>query len=674
MAFSSVCRKQLRECNPVKRSGLVLIPSAPHGTEDSRFMHMGLKKKLLLEALEDRNLLTVFGVPWPNGNQLTLSFEPDGTVIGGAGSTLLSSLDTQMGRNVWQKEILRAFQTWADVANINIGVVSDNGTPAGAPGAPTGSGAYGDIRIGGLIEPTGGVSLAETSPFSVLGGTWSGDSILNTAYAYSAGGSTTPFTYDLYTVYLQEAGHALGLGQSPDPTSVLFQTYQGPRAGLSPDDVAAIQGLYGARQSDQFEGTSGNDSSALATPLDASNGVSVQADISSVQDVDFYKLNGLQGNSKVAIRLETQGLSLFQGQITIFKDNNVIGTMSAQDVNQNLKFIIPNVDANAQYSVEVSAADSSVFGMGAYRLVVKPGSASDPGGDGPVSSPSSDNNNTFAKATSLLAQQITTSAGYTYSINASLGTPSDVDFYKIDGSFANLGRGKVMTVQAWTRGNKRVDPLVTVYDQTQTAVPAQVLVNQKGEYVLQIPNATSAAYYIKVQAAHPNADHATGAYFLGVQFSDNQLTPDGSISHSMTAASSSAKTTLTLTDTRLFYFALSGIGTSATDAVRLTIFDQNQNVVASWVARANDTTTAVLLLTPGSYTFGFGGGRTTGGSLSAAGFAFRLGFNVLSDPIDPDPSDPVGGGSGGSGNGTTYDYSTLDTTSNVGPPPPPPSP
>lgn len=51
---------------------------------------------------------------------------------------------------------------------------------------------------------------------------------------------------DLYTVALHEIGHALGLAHSRDPLAVMFASYAGPARGLSPDDIAGIQDLYGA--------------------------------------------------------------------------------------------------------------------------------------------------------------------------------------------------------------------------------------------------------------------------------------------------------------------------------------------------------------------------------------------------------------------------------------------
>ncbi len=90
-----------------------------------------------LEQLEDRCTPSVWNVPWPDAGNLTVSFVPDGTNVDGTASVLYQKMAMSgFSTSVWQGEILRTFQTWADVTNVNFSVVSDNGAPLGAP-APT---------------------------------------------------------------------------------------------------------------------------------------------------------------------------------------------------------------------------------------------------------------------------------------------------------------------------------------------------------------------------------------------------------------------------------------------------------------------------------------------------------------------------------------------------------
>jgi hypothetical protein len=621
------------------------------------------------EQLEDRNLMSIFGVPWPTGS-LSLSFEPDGTSINGTGSNLNSSLSRSMPTGAWQYQILEAFQTWAVQTNLNIGLVSDGGQANGVAGGPTGDPRFGDIRIGGLVQPNA-TGLIETSPFSVLNGTWAGDSIVNTSDAFSIGGTSS--SYDLFTAYLHDAGIALGLGNSPNMSSAMYEEYEGPRTGLSAEDIGNIQALYGAPQADP-----NNNSLSQATPLNVGQGVQTSGDISAPQDTDFYQLNGLQAGSAVAIRLQTQGISLFDGRITLFQDGQAIASMAPSSINQNIKFIIPHVNGNSTYSVEVQSGVQNVFGMGSYQLVVKPTSSADPTGDADIPVADNHSNDSFSTATTLSSQPVATASGYDYSYTATLSTSHDRDFYQLRSSQADLNRGSVMTVMVWTQSSTRVDPTATVYDQNYNLVPAQILVNQKGEYVLQITGATSSTYYVEVQAANPNGGHATGAYYLGVQFGDDTVDMDSTPAHSLTAANNTTDAQIVVADTRLIYFANTVTGSTSTDAARMTIFNQQGKSLASITASTGNTVTVSLLLTPGVYYVGFGGGQTNGNALSNAGVSFTLSTLIVSDPIDPDPSDPIGGAGGSSGTssggagGSTVPVSPFDITPAPLPPLPPP--
>ncbi len=55
--------------------------------------------------------------------------------------------------------------------------------------------------------------------------------------------------FDVETVMLHEAGHALGLDHSPYPNSVMFASYQGVRRGLDVIDSDAVAFLYPAHTS-----------------------------------------------------------------------------------------------------------------------------------------------------------------------------------------------------------------------------------------------------------------------------------------------------------------------------------------------------------------------------------------------------------------------------------------
>src|SRR5436309_151493 len=128
-------------------------------------MRTARPSRLQLEQLEDRTVPAVFGNPWADPGHLTLSFAPDNTSVNGMPSELVHDLSTQYGPG-WQREVLRAFQTWAINGNINLSLVNDNGSPFGSVGPLQGNPNFGDIRLGGL--PLSSNEVAVANPFDLF--------------------------------------------------------------------------------------------------------------------------------------------------------------------------------------------------------------------------------------------------------------------------------------------------------------------------------------------------------------------------------------------------------------------------------------------------------------------------------------------------------------------------
>ena len=80
------------------------------------------------------DLPATWGIPWADPEHLTMSFAPDGTNVFGQSNTLFGTLNAQLGAGTWETTILKAVQTWASNANINVGLVSDGGEAIGTAG------------------------------------------------------------------------------------------------------------------------------------------------------------------------------------------------------------------------------------------------------------------------------------------------------------------------------------------------------------------------------------------------------------------------------------------------------------------------------------------------------------------------------------------------------------
>jgi hypothetical protein len=330
-----------------------------------------------VEALESRIVpYSVSGNAWPHPNLITISFEPDGTYLGGGFSNLFATFNARFGSAaVWQSYMLAAAQQWAQQANINFAIANDNGAGIGAGPYQQGTAAIGDIRIGGYDFDTGELAAAYLPPpvnnFSVAG-----DIQFNTGQPFNIG-----MTYDLFAVAMHEFGHALGLLHSSVFQAVMYPGYVGVKNALNIDDVAGIQAIYGPRVPDLAP----NNTFSTATPIGINplslTGLVPSADVATTADVDYYAVIAPAGtNGKLTVTLQSSGLSLLAPTLTVYSPSQAQLT-SAVGVGQSgstLTVTVAGVSAGQLFYVKVAPTDSSANGTGAYGLSVNFGSGPSP--------------------------------------------------------------------------------------------------------------------------------------------------------------------------------------------------------------------------------------------------------------------------------------------------------
>ncbi|MEC7680248.1 MAG: hypothetical protein VX694_13340, partial [Planctomycetota bacterium] len=102
------------------------------------------------QSLEDRRLLASDSSEFLGLGNFTLSLAPDDTQFGREVSSLNKVFDQKFGSEAWKQAIYDAAKAWGPHANVNFGIVDDDGSAAGVLGPWRGDERFGDVRVFGV--------------------------------------------------------------------------------------------------------------------------------------------------------------------------------------------------------------------------------------------------------------------------------------------------------------------------------------------------------------------------------------------------------------------------------------------------------------------------------------------------------------------------------------------
>jgi hypothetical protein len=602
---------------------------------------MSRSRCLVLEALEDRTLPAVFGVPWSAPSHLTLSFAPDGTQISGESSTLFATLDAQEPTAAWQAAILRAVQTWAVNTNLNVGVVPDGGQPFGTSGLGQGDPRFGDIRIGAApLSPT---VLAVSVPHDpYLSGGWSGEIILNSTINF------TTRTTDLSGVLLHELGHVFGLGASPDPASVLYQYATWVTPQLAASDVAAIQALYGAPSTHSANIHTLQTAAPIRypdddTPYTGTTPLLAFGALAAVGENDFFSVKTLASyTGPMTFRLQTAGVSVLAPELIVYDANgNVLGqSQSTSPLGDVVNIHLGSVTASATYYVRVLAATSDLFAVGHYGVAVT--------FDATLQTTP---NRIFAMLTAHGDSSDDASPGATvplrttpgYAVNQHYETRSSISTtltYSLLSPQSPSGAPLIMTVALSARSDGGALPQMQVLDANQQPVAAQVLVNRAGGVTIQATGlAPGQTYYLKLTRPASGGEQEDMNFAIVADFKQDPSVLPVVASGSVTTGESQPGYALYVALDQVFHYTLSAADAPGGAAVQMTITDAEGHMVFTLAAPSGQTVSGpALLLMPGAYTIRFTAVFPAG---AVAALSFQLRATAISDPIGPVITDPT---------------------------------
>ncbi len=596
------------------------------------------------EQLEDRLTPSSLGQPWPNPGHLTLSFANDGTLINGAPSCLVQTLNRLAPTSQWQQTVLKAVQAWVPTTNVNFSVVGDGGQPFGSDGSVQGDSRFGDIRVGMASLPAN--LVATTAPFSWTGSTWSGDIVLNSAYNFSLNGQGG---YDLGTVIMHEAGHALGLpDNSSDPGSIMYANYTGPRTGPDSLDVRNIQTLYGARSPD----ANANDTLATATPIgNLPSQLGFNADLPTAGDIDYYKIQTPLldlGLSALNIQVNAAGMSFLTPTVSVFDaSGRLLSTQTAASPTSNtVTATIPNPQVLGTYYFAVSHTSADPFAVGDYSVNITYKGVLGTVLTGIVPSLIQGTVNTVNHVNSVLtsATMLTAAFGssaadqrFSYLYQSNLVYGGDADYYKFTVPQVSASTGAyALDAMVWQAAPGGLAPALHFFDSSGKPIATQVMADSSSVFALQLLGVTPGqSLYVEVAGQTTQGPSSTGFYVLGIKFNQQPETvapPLGSATLSTAGATDRAM--LAMNQNGVFYFELGAAnGGAASSSVTMTVYGPNRTVALAFTVAANAAprTTAVYL-PAGVYTIVY---SLASSARTLPPTTYWVSGEVLSDPIGP---------------------------------------
>lgn len=652
-----------------------------------------ISKALAYEPLESRFALSGSPSALSHAEALTLSFAPDGTKVQGWPSSLNSTLAVDSGISLWQQSIARAFQTWAQYADVNIGVVPDGGQPLGIQGPTHDDPRFGDIRIAGIpLSPdTTGEAIGERQ---TIAGSWSGDVVLNTDAVWSDAAK-------VFQVALHEAGHSFGLAHSTDPASPMFTHAGALTGGPTGDDIAQLQALYGVRRPDAFEGSNGNDSISRAARIphaelaDGFNGttpLAVYGDINNATDNDVFLLPVLTGyHGPLTFQLWTSGISLLQARISLLDENGVVlaTNQSLSQLGDVLTVQLSAVTA-AKYYVKIEANTNDAFGTGAYGLVVKYDqlitttdqdvkqavlqghqweAATDDSDDevdirklltdGTTPQLADDHHlDDSTDGAKALTPVFDTPLVRRFQFVGTVSDAADTDVYRMRSqSSPSADRGLSIAVE--NLDDAALVPQIHVLDKVGVELPTSLVSNGLGLVMLRVSNILdNQDYFVRISSSL-----GIGNYAVTASFDEAPITRTLLTAGEINPATPARLENLYVARPQLFSFALdsqASAGSPAGQSIWATIYDDKHRTVAFIGEAAGEfRSTDSVLLSPGTYHIRFEGRDATGSA--AASVSYRLFADVISDPLGPPLVDTATSGMGdfvcaGDGSNSAYCY------------------
>lgn len=334
------------------------------------------RTQLGLQVLEDRRLFNADANDFFGLGNHTISIAPDETQFGRQYSNLSSVFDQRFGDDAWRRALKDAVQTWVPHANINIGFVEDDGSPAGVLGPWRGDERFGDIRVFGIELDDSSWARAIDSKARVAG-SWAGDLVFNTKADWTS-------VDQIRVAAIHELGHVLGVEHSDDPSSVMLAENTPLQDELQATDIEAIQEIFGERREDFADSDKRNDSRKRASRIRGMSGSGESGsfdgsqvwlsfgDITTASDRDFYRVDVEDGYAgPISFAVKTTGLSVAELTANLRRRNGtLVGSVDIEATSGWGVVTINAKDLGDRAYLEVLSNQSDLSGIGGYGILI----------------------------------------------------------------------------------------------------------------------------------------------------------------------------------------------------------------------------------------------------------------------------------------------------------------
>ncbi len=648
----------------------------PKSTNHARLLRM--------ETLENRCLLSSDSQAFFGFGSISASFPSDNTQLGFRSNELQSQFDEKFGAGNWKPVIERAIQTWAQYAEINIGLVDDDGSPAGVYGPTRGDSRFGDIRIFG-IALSSNVWAEAISEDARSAGTWAGDVIFNTAAEWRN-------LQDLESAAVHEIGHVLGLGHSDDPNSPMHTHGPSLSSLPTPEDVALLQLLHGARGNDPNESQNGNDEIDRASRIrgDANDGsvsggfsgdqVWIQfGDLLNTNDVDIFEIQiANEYTGPLAVQIQSSGLSLARLHAELLDRNgNVLdasgmlgsfgGTaavsLSVTEPQQKLYIRITSTEpmwTAGDYSITVANPtrlaneqhEIAEWTQEVHRWYFE--SRGNKNGfsyqlrDPLVIDFSDDDSHTDDTSASAVDLQpvFASDLRTVYTTVGAINNHSDIDYYRFR-TPDEIGPNSNLLIDLQSLEVNGLIPAIEVLSEDMVEISMEVMTRGYGATQLLLSNVLpNQRYVIRLDAANVASTHQLGNFSLSIEISTELSPNEVFLSGVLSSEKSLVENTLYVARTQLLSFSLFAdtLNQAGPIAAQVTfrLFDSERRLVTTTTAPVGDVRSLPgTLLDAGEYyiqiSSSFGNTRPQDLNVRLSGKKPSQPIGPLVAPVDEEP-------------------------------------